>query len=232
MELRQNCEVCGRPDIVSLCDIVDGVKNNHHWCAQHVPADLAPVALPSVLTCEVCGQKATIHFTKVLGGVQREHHFCAEHADWDVGLTPEAPSISVADPAAPRRRLFVLIIALVLCLIAAIAFHLYTPSSYRLPRTVWGAATYIPPANWKGHKESDVTSTYEWEGPVDPMVGDQIWWFEPLTQPHAGMYEFATCLLRNGKVIDGELGFASAAATAPATTALPTTVPATRGNRH
>jgi hypothetical protein len=139
------------------------------------------------------------------------------------------PTRRPLSPAAQRRRIFVLLIALVFCLIAAVAYQLSTPSPYRLPRTVSQTAPYIPPATWKGVKQSDVTSIYEWEGSVNPMVGDQIWIFEPPTQPRPGMYEFATCLLRNGKVIDGELGFTWASATAPATTTAPATVPATHG---
>jgi protein-arginine kinase activator protein McsA len=75
------CEVCGGTAVVHLAEILGGVKSSHHYCADHVPADLWPRGAFSSFACEVCGGPATIHIAKVLGGVQSEHHFCAEHAD-------------------------------------------------------------------------------------------------------------------------------------------------------
>src|SRR5437764_1513773 len=100
-------------------------------------------------------------------------------------------------------RRAVVAIALVGCLVAAIAYRRYTARAFRLPRTVIGADTpFIPPASWGGLKERDVVSVNQWDGAITPQVGVQIWIFEPPIQP-AGFYVASRCLLRNGKVIDG-----------------------------
>ena len=76
-----NCQICGKPATVHVCQIVGGREVEAHYCPQHS-------ASSSVAKCQICGKPATLHESEVLGGQKAERHYFLEHFE-DAGLSPD-----------------------------------------------------------------------------------------------------------------------------------------------
>ena len=72
-----NCQICGKPATVHVCQILGGRETDFHFCAQHAMSEHSVDNAGA--KCQVCGKLATVHETGVVGGQKVESHYCAEH---------------------------------------------------------------------------------------------------------------------------------------------------------
>ena len=71
------------------------------------------------------------------------------------------------------------------------------------PRRVDDGMQFIPRPEWLKSRYETITSPNQWEGKVEPQIGDEIWeWSTPLP-PAPTWIEHGECLVRHGSVIDG-----------------------------